>query len=270
MVWAPQLLYIFHNAPIWFPHKWFTQINAQFRDLIWGTKKLQISLHTLWLTKEQGGLAVPHARIYFVASQIQHLGGWGDIDADDPIRSLLIPDRSPLPAIAHLEASLVHISQTLPTINLLNTVWKFTRSILKITGPCEFTPIWRNKYYKELLNLKDFRSWEAKDIHYISQLFNGNVFKSFSDLQNEFMIPRTQFFQYLQLRHAIQSERRVSPLGTVTHPLMSDVLKAEGRKGMILRIYSKLFHSIHDASKLPSRWGWEKDLGPIDREKWEL
>lgn len=45
MVWAPQLLYIFHNAPIWIPHKWFTQMDAQFRDLIWGNKSARISLH---------------------------------------------------------------------------------------------------------------------------------------------------------------------------------------------------------------------------------
>lgn len=36
MVWAPQLLYIFHNSPIWITHNRFTQKDTQFRDLIWG------------------------------------------------------------------------------------------------------------------------------------------------------------------------------------------------------------------------------------------
>lgn len=26
MIWAPQLLYIFHNSPIWIPLKWFKKI----------------------------------------------------------------------------------------------------------------------------------------------------------------------------------------------------------------------------------------------------
>lgn len=107
-------------------------------------------------------------------------------------------------------------------------------------------------------------------VRYIPQLFSGTIFKSFRDIQDEFAIPRTQFYQYLQLRHAIQSETRISSLASVTHPLMADVMLTEDRKGMISRVYARLIHSTHDASNLLCRKGWEKDLGPIDGETWEL
>lgn len=182
----------------------------------------------------------------------------------------MLPEGSLYSALFYLEAGLKHITQTYPTIILLNTIWKYTRSILKIRGPCVFTPIWRNKYYKELFKLKDFCLWETKGVQYISQLFNGNILQFFTDIQDEFTIPRTQFFKYLQLRHAIQSENRIPSLVLVTCPLMRDVLLTEDRKGMISRVYSRRLHSTRNASKLPCRKGWEKDLGPIDGEQWEL
>ena len=39
---------------------------------------------------------------------------------------------------------------------------------------------------------------------------------------------------------------------------------------MISRVYARLLQHTHDASKLPCRRGWERDLGPIDGETWEL
>lgn len=53
-------------------------------------------------------------------------------------------------------------------------------------------------------------------------------------------------------------------------PLMSDVLLAKDKRGMISRVYSISLHSTHDASKLPCRKRWEKDLGAINSDKWEL
>lgn len=35
---APQLMYIFNNAPIWIPRRWFDRIDFQFRELIWRKK----------------------------------------------------------------------------------------------------------------------------------------------------------------------------------------------------------------------------------------
>lgn len=47
MVWAPQLLYIFYNAPTWIPHNRFSHIDSQLIALIWRNKIAQISLSTL-------------------------------------------------------------------------------------------------------------------------------------------------------------------------------------------------------------------------------
>lgn len=58
--------------------------------------------------KDQG-LVVPHARAYFLASQIQQLGGWGVIALSDSIRNVLIPEESAHSALLHLEGGFSHL-----------------------------------------------------------------------------------------------------------------------------------------------------------------
>lgn len=90
MVWGPQL-YIFHNARIWIPCKWFLE---PYRFSIQGANMAQknacISLATLQYGKDQGGMAVPHARVY-LASQLQQLGAGGHVDSWDPICKIINP-----------------------------------------------------------------------------------------------------------------------------------------------------------------------------------
>lgn len=51
---------------------------------------------------------------------------------------------------------------------------------------------------------------------------------------------------------------------------MRDVLLTDERKGIISRVYNRLLNLTHEASALPCRRGWEKYLGPIDGDIWEL
>lgn len=76
MVWCPQLLYILHNSTQWIPHRGFIRIEMLFRFLFWNKQVARIRLSMLQYGNYHGGLAVPNARLYFYASQLQHLGGW--------------------------------------------------------------------------------------------------------------------------------------------------------------------------------------------------
>lgn len=76
MILMPQLLYILHNAPIWIPAYYFHRTHRLFRELIWRTNYARIKLETLQRAKNDGGLAIPNAWLYFIASQMQHFAGW--------------------------------------------------------------------------------------------------------------------------------------------------------------------------------------------------
>ena len=65
---------------------------------------------------------------------------------------------------------------------------------MPIVGNIEFLPSIYDKAYKR---------WAESDLITINQLFDGELFKSFSQLQNEFSLPSSDLYRYLQIRHYI-------------------------------------------------------------------
>lgn len=47
IIWMPQLLYLFHNAPVWLQNRFFYKMNSLFHSLIWGKGNARIKLETL-------------------------------------------------------------------------------------------------------------------------------------------------------------------------------------------------------------------------------
>lgn len=122
MIWAPQLLYILHNSPIWISLKWFKQIDALFCILLWKGKNPRIKLFTQ-LPKDGGGLAVPQPRIFFMIFQMQHFAGWGVMNWADHIQSLLLSPNPRYHLLAQLQSgAFVHL-QYGPALKLMNKAW---------------------------------------------------------------------------------------------------------------------------------------------------
>lgn len=138
-------------------------------------------------------MAVPNMRLYFLASQLQHLGGCGGVDIIDPICNILFHVTSSLPAASHLEADLPQYPKSMPIINLLSKLWGLIKHSLGMRGFTMHTPLWCNPRYTELQKLEEFQSWEAKGIRYISQLYSQTILKYFTALQEKFGLPRHNF-----------------------------------------------------------------------------
>lgn len=63
---------------------------------------------------------------------------------------------------------------------------------------------------------------ERLGVRYMSQLCAGNVLKSFMNLQGEFALPKSPFYRYLQLRHALNSQTCLSRLTLKDHSTVID------------------------------------------------
>lgn len=162
MVWAQQLLYIFHKSPMWISNKWFKCIDSQFQDFIWKKKKAHISLTTLQYNKDRGGLAFLHAKMYFMASQMQQLTGWGQCDTSDPIAKLISLLNPNLPASSYLEIDLPSLPSSSLKAALLGKVWKALKEALNIADPLDFTPLWHNLKFSWALQIDRFLNVAAK------------------------------------------------------------------------------------------------------------
>lgn len=55
--------------------KWFQKIDVIFRELIWKAGPARISLRTLQLQRDEGGVALQHSWSYFMVAQLQYMGG---------------------------------------------------------------------------------------------------------------------------------------------------------------------------------------------------
>lgn len=130
MIWAPQLLYILHNYPVWVPQQWFKKTDSLFCILIWKRKQTRIRLPILQLPKDGSGLAVPWARLYILASQLQHVSGSGTMNTHDPIQAMLLSRSTKYHLFAQLEAGRFRARCQYPTLLIMTKVWHEMRRII--------------------------------------------------------------------------------------------------------------------------------------------
>ena len=98
-------------------------------------------------------------------------------------------------------------------------------------------------------------------------MWGPGSFKTFSDLQEDFGLHSTQFFQYLQIHHALLP--LLSSLDDLpdSNPLESKVFSGPLGRGRISRLYKSLvLNSLGTLSTLQARWeGW---VGKLDGPDW--
>lgn len=260
----PQLLYIICNSPVWLPFKYFHKFQALFRDLVWKKGVPRIKYEMLQHPKDEGGLAVPNPWLYFLASQLQYLKGWDVAESTDPAHKLLhflAKGRGLLPA---LEAGFpIQGGSPLPTIKLYVKVWDRAKLLLNISGCTPFTPLWHNP------KLQGFSQWESAGITLISHLQSDGTFKSFHQLREEFGLSPRVFYQFLQIRHAWNSQFCITTLKLTKSSLISIISGPGGKSGLMSFLYQQLLAEFLKKYPLTVKSKWESDVGNIGEEQWE-
>lgn len=64
-------------SPVWMPAKRFDRLDVLIRQLIWTHKNPSINFKILHKSKEEGGLAIPNFRLYFLSEQFSYFLGLG-------------------------------------------------------------------------------------------------------------------------------------------------------------------------------------------------
>lgn len=66
MVCLPQLLYLFQNVPVYLTISFFKKLDSLFLPFIWNFKSNRIKKKHLCKTNNQGGLALPEFKYYYL------------------------------------------------------------------------------------------------------------------------------------------------------------------------------------------------------------
>ena len=238
-----------------------------FRELMWKGGQARIRLQTMQLPVKEGGMAVPHPRTYFLASQLQHMVGCGiQNSGNNGFRLILL--RSPHKILIEaLEADSLHYQ--CPTVKLINKVWQTTKALLGYTGVTEYAPLGHNENLTELKDIEIPKIWENQGITRVLHMYEGDLIKTFSKLRSEFNIPNKTFFKYLQVRHALQTQFKIHPMVRTHTPELLKMIQTNITKGQISVLYGKLgAKAISQTGVSKSRERWERDIGLLTSEQW--
>lgn len=85
-------------------------------------------------------------------------------------------------------------------------IWDIAMDTLEIAPLNDYTPLWHNKNLPELARIPNSEIWSTQGIYYLHHLLSGGELKAFHILQEEFTLPSTMLFIYLQVRHALTAQ----------------------------------------------------------------
>ena len=115
---------------------------------------------------------------------------------------------------------------------------------------------------------KTFTQWLKNGVLNIKLLYKGGVFMSFDQVRQEFSLPTSNFFRYLQVRHFIQNHLTQFPSLPPKSPLDSILETSPEVRGTVSRLYTAIFE-MGGSSLSIMKENWEKDMGTnITEDQW--
>lgn len=121
---------------------------------------------------------------------------------------------APIPMELVLEMSFQDVDGTSIIISDTQWAYKFLANKLKTKNkPSINLPIWFNPDLKIQGKTVKWKSWYSHGIWSLGQLFQDSKWKTFDALQEEFGMPQSSYYQWLQLKHCVNKSNLIlSPL----------------------------------------------------------
>ncbi len=215
----PRFLFLFQSLPIRVPISTFNMLNKLISQFIWQHKRPRIKLKTLHLAKNKGGLALPNLKFYYWAAQLAAIVTW--ISGDEEAKWTQIEQGEvkgaqlsalPFMDLKHVNKMKIENEWIKHTIK----VWAEVKKMLKDVGTISRAmPIVGNVDFLPSMCDHGFRRWAVKGLFIFNQLFEETQLKSFSQLQEQFDLPSSDFYRYLQIRHYITNHKEKERIGKI-------------------------------------------------------
>ena len=207
MIHLPQLLYLFCNLMIPVPTSYFRSLQVMLAKYVWKGKKSRCSHAKLIKHRLFGGVGYVDFRDYFSASVLTQMREWFQPEPIDRLgrnRIHLLPPRStqsvafcrsswptnPDPPCALHDGYHPNVAPISSTHTSLGP--KVTMDIPIVT-------------LSQMINPLSIRLWQAHGIKHVKDLYSADYFKPFEQLQKEFGLPQTSYYQYMQVKHCLRT-----------------------------------------------------------------
>lgn len=184
------------NAPLVPSSKYWNKLHSAVTKFICHGKRPRLKLSLLQRAKAHGGLSLPNFKLYYWAFTLRPLLKWFDPAANVSWREL--------------EESMVHAFElrnvNVELVSQLVTVWRAAEKLRKISSKWNlFSPVFNNPGLLLGGQPIKFPGWSSRGIHTLGDLFDENCLRTFQDVCDNFNLPGTSFFFYLQLRSSMKA-----------------------------------------------------------------
>ena len=271
MILLPKILYILWHTPVYLPLKLFKSMEAILRTFIWGTNRHKLAWRVLKNPTDLGGTALPDLNLYYLASQLSQLY---HIDKTDRLRflTLLCPQwaqltTDPLTAVAVGHRGGGSGGGRGSLLYQYRRIWDIAAKILGTPTHNDYTPLWHNKILPEFISIPNTNIWSEHGIYYLHHLFSNGTLKNFERLQNEFLLPNSLLFQFLQVHHAVQAQF-TQPLPQSSPNVVMAIVKGEDPRRLISDFYVMLLTPSSTVLAYNLRPRWEREVGLLEDEEW--
>lgn len=155
------------------------------------------------------------------------------------------------------------------TISNTLRVWRDIKIYLRISVSLSLSsPLSFNPDLPLTLQKIGLSAWLKLGISQISCLFSEGTLKSFQQIVEQYKVPKSNFYKYLQLRHFLKPKIDKEELRTETTEIEDLLLNPICLKGLISRAYD-ILSSNCTSSLLGLKGVWEKDIGQtIEENDW--
>lgn len=274
----PRLLFLFQSLPIWIPTSEFNALDKLLAKFIWQNKRARVRYKTMMLSKDKGGLSLPHLRHYYWAAQLTAVTAWIRKDSDTGWVNI---EQSSLPAGTSLANLVFMTPQSQKKMRIKNTWVKHTLKVwstvqkrfrgkatlsraMGIVGNLEFLP-----------SITDiaFKRWVDRDLKVVDQLFDEGNLHTFGYLKEKFQLPQSDMFRYFQIRHYITHHRdwdiiRSPPTNIELYFINIARFHLPNRKH-VSHIYQNLLNDL-DEDTLYIKNQWELEMNIVfEEDEWE-
>lgn len=179
----PRLMYPLQMLPNSIPSSWFINLDKMFTQFIWQGKKVRMKISKLQRDKKDGGLGVPHIRLYYSSVQMRYMYEWVNPDVvnnwiDMESRNCGIVKLSDCPFI-NPKKVLLEVQNNFIVRNTVST-WHKIMFYFKLKNHFSFlAPIWRNPDFLPSCQDFVFRLWQDKGLDRLVKLYDGGTMESF-------------------------------------------------------------------------------------------
>ncbi|CAI5664649.1 unnamed protein product [Oreochromis niloticus] len=255
----PRLLYPLQMLPITLTKKTVKEIEKDMSRFIWRGRKPRLSMKTLQLPKDKGGLAFPNILLYNWSCHSRVIHEWIHTylkDTDDPLEAWTCQP-------FNLLSELVSKYNKKHNKVMIDTYLKTWRDMSKYTESnpilSYITPFLNNQHFTPGMESAVFQRWFGAGIRVVGDLFDGNVCMSFEQVQKKYTIHQTDFFAFLQARHLITSCHDALHNTMQLGPMENFFLHLSADNSTIRQFYNVLQgYNKHNIGKLIR--SWEGDL----------